>query len=84
MKADYVLPYKLLQSKCASRKSFKSNEKGGVAQNLKIAIQDLVDSGLLVEIKAHISKEKYKYSGKSWTITNPKYFIQYANENPKS
>lgn len=84
MKADYVLPYKLLQSKCASRKSFKSNEKGGVAQNLKIAIQDLVDSGLLVEIKAHVSKEKYNYSGKSWTITNPKYFIQYANENPKS
>lgn len=82
MKKDYVIPYKLLQAKCASRKSFKSLEKGGVAQNLKIAIQELVDSGLLVEIKPHVLKEKYNYSGKAWTIANPKHFIQYTTNNP--
>lgn len=82
MKKDYVIPYKLLQAKCASRKSFKSLEKGGVAQNLKIAIQELVDSGLLVEVKAHVLKEKYNYSGKAWTIANPKHFIQYTTNNP--
>lgn len=82
MKKDYVIPYKLLQSKCASRKSFKSNEKGGVAQNLKLAIQDLVDAGYLVELKPHVLKEKYNYSGKAWTIANPKHFIQYTTNNP--
>lgn len=82
MKKDYVIPYKLLQSKCASRKSFKSNEKGGVAQNLKLAIQDLVDAGYLVELKPHVLKEKYNYSGKAWTIVNPKHFIQYTTNNP--
>lgn len=82
MKKDYVIPYKLLQAKCASRKSFKSNEKGGVAQNLKIAIQDLVDAGYLVELKPHVLKEKYNYSGKAWTIANPKHFIQYTTNNP--
>ena len=81
MKKDYVIPYKLLQNKCASRKSFKSNERGGVAQNLKLAIQDLVDAGYLVELKPHVLKEKYNYSGKAWTIANPKYFIQYATAN---
>ena len=82
MKKDYVIPYKLLQNKCASRKSFKSNEKGGVAQNLKLAIQDLVDAGYLVELKPHVLKEKYNYSGKAWTIANPKHFIQYTTNNP--
>lgn len=82
MKKDYVIPYKLLQNKCASRKSFKSNEKGGVAQNLKLAIQDLVDAGNLVELKPHVLKEKYNYSGKAWTIANPKHFIQYTTNNP--
>lgn len=81
MKKDYVIPYKLLQAKCASRKSFKSNEKGGVAQNLKLAIQDLVDAGNLVELKPHVLKEKYNYSGKAWTIANPKHFIQYTTAN---
>lgn len=84
MRADYILPYKLLQNKCASRKSFKSNEKGGVGQNLKIAIQDLIDSGTLVEIKSHVLKDKYNYSGRAWSITNPRHFIQYAKDNPKS
>ena len=81
MKKDYVIPYKLLQNKCASRKSFKSNEKEGVAQNLKLAIQDLVDAGYLVELKPHVLKEKYNYSGKAWTIANPKHFIQYTTAN---
>ena len=82
MRADYTIPYRLLMTKCACRRSFKSLEKGGVAQHLKTAIQDLVDSGFLVEIKPHTLKEKYNYSGKAWTITNPKHFIQYATNNP--
>ena len=82
MKKDYVIPYKLLQSKCASRKSFKSNEKGGVGQNLKLAIQELVDAGYLIELRPHVLKEKYNYSGKAWTIANPKHFIQYTTNNP--
>lgn len=78
MRADYVIPYKLIMRKVASRKSFKSNNKGGVAVNLKNAMQNLSDSGLIVELKPHILREKYNYSGKAWTITDPRPFIQTA------
>lgn len=83
MKRDYVIPYRLIMGKCANRKSFKTSIKGGLAENLKKAIQTLIDSGLLAEIKPHILKEKYNYSGKAWTITNPKHFITYTKENPQ-
>ena len=81
MQNDYVLPYAFLSRKCSSRKSFKTTQKGGVALALKNAIQTLVDSGLLVEVKTHVLKEKYNYNGRAWTIANPKHFISYANDN---
>lgn len=84
MKADYVIPYKLLMQKVSCRKSFKSSQKGGVALNLKNAIQTLIDSGMLTEVRTHTLKEKYNYSGKAWTITDPKYFIKTATEYEKA
>lgn len=81
MQADYVLPYKYLTQKCSSRKSFKSQQKGGTPNLIKLAIQNLVDEGLLVEVKALQLKQKYNYTGRAWTIAKPKHFIEVFNNN---
>lgn len=83
MQADYVLPYRLLMQKVGNRKSFKSYQKGAVSLALKTSIQNLVDEGLLIEVKNHVLKEKYLYSGRAWAIADSKHFIKHAKENLK-
>lgn len=81
MQNDYIIPYKLICSKCSSRRSFKSQNKGGTPILIQQALRNLQDSGYIEEVKHHTLVNKYNYRGKAWAIVEPKHFLNYTQEN---